>query len=122
MRHSIVCVATVLGVVLCCMTVVARAADDEPPGLLRTLETDDLRLIYINPTENYLAPYAARSFENSLQGQRDILGWEPDEEVTVLLKDFSDYGNAGARANPRNALLVDIAPLSLTFETFAPGE
>jgi hypothetical protein len=122
MRHSIVRVVTIAGIVAFGLATAARAADDEPPGLLRTLETDDLRLIYINPTENYLAPHAARSFENSLQGQRDIFDWQPDEEVTVLLKDFSDYGNAAARANPRNALLVDIAPLSLTFETFAPGE
>ena len=93
-----------------------------PPALLRTIETDDLRLLYINPTENYLAPYAAQCFVNSMRAQRELFEWEPDEEVTVLLKDFSDYGNGAARANPRNAMLLDIAPMSFTFETFAPSE
>ena len=39
-----------------------------------------------------------------------------------MLKDFSDYGNAAARAVPNGAVLIDIAPLPLTFETFGPGE
>ena len=40
----------------------------------------------------------------------------------MLLKDFSDYGNAGARASPNNAVLLDVAPLSVAMETFTPGE
>src|ERR1700748_1994725 len=49
-------------------------------------------------------------------------GWKPWEPTTVLLKDFSDYGNAAARSVPNNAILIDIAPLPLTYETFSPGE
>jgi hypothetical protein len=94
----------------------------KPPALLQALETPDLRLLYINPTENYLVPHAARCFENAIAAQRQLFDYEPAEEVTVLLKDFSDHGNAAARANPRNTMLVDIAPLSFTFETFAPSE
>jgi 2',3'-cyclic-nucleotide 2'-phosphodiesterase (5'-nucleotidase family) len=33
---------------------------------LETLETENLRVIYIAPLHSYLAPYAARCFENSL--------------------------------------------------------
>jgi hypothetical protein len=51
-----------------------------------------------------------------------MFGWEPWEQVTLLLKDFSDYGNAAARAWPNNTALIDIAPLSFAFETFSPGE
>ena len=40
----------------------------------------------------------------------------------MLLKDFSDYANAGARASPNNAVLIDVAPLSVSMETFSPGE
>ena len=54
--------------------------------------------------------------------QKKIWGWRPWDKTTVLLKDFSDYGNAAARASPNNAILVDIAPLSQTFETFSAGE
>ncbi|HEX7761056.1 MAG TPA: hypothetical protein VF459_16230 [Caulobacteraceae bacterium] len=89
---------------------------------LNQLETKDLSLLYFDPSETYLTPYIARSFTNSLAFQAKVFGWKPWDRTTILLKDFSDYGNAGARASPNNAILVDIAPLSQTFETFSPGE
>ncbi|HUO81917.1 MAG TPA: hypothetical protein VM616_03560, partial [Gammaproteobacteria bacterium] len=89
---------------------------------LSELETEDLRLLYFDPQQTYLAPHVARSFHNSLRFQEEVLGWIPWEKTTVLLKDFSDYGNAAARAAPNNALLIDIAPISSTFETFTASE
>jgi hypothetical protein len=89
---------------------------------LSRIETKDLSLLYFDPTETYLTPYIARSFTKSLDFQRRIFGWKPWDRTTVLLKDFSDYGNAGARSSPNNAILMDIAPLSQTFETFSAGE
>src|SRR5215472_14278507 len=86
------------------------------------IRTGDLRLLYFDPTETYLTPYVGRALENSIAFQKKLYDWAPWEPTTVLLKDFSDYGNAAARASPNNALLVDIAPLSQTFETFSAGE
>ena len=37
-------------------------ADDIYPS---QLQTDDLRLIYYDPIQTYLAPYVGRAFENS---------------------------------------------------------
>ena len=48
--------------------------------------------------------------------------WKPWERTTILLKDFSDYGNAAALGSPSNMVLLDVAPLSLSMETFSPGE
>ena len=89
---------------------------------LNRLETKDLRLLYFDPAETYLTPYIARAFLNSLSFQEKTFNWKPWDKTTVLLKDFGDYGNAAARASPNNAILVDIAPLSQTFETFSAGE
>jgi hypothetical protein len=89
---------------------------------LDMLQTKDLSLVWFAPAETYLTPHVARSFENSFAFQQKTFGWKPWDRTTVLLKDFSDYGNAGARSSPNNALLVDIAPLSQTYETFSPGE
>lgn len=89
---------------------------------LKYLETADLRLLYFDPTEAYLVPHAARSFQNSMLRQRSVFGYEPYEKVTVLLEDFADYGNAGAIAIPRNTVIVDIAPRAFTFETGASTE
>lgn len=89
---------------------------------LQQLQTDDLQLVWFHPAEDYLAPHVARSFENSMDFQKRIWGWKPDGKVNVLLKDFGDYGNAGARSTPNNALIVDIAPFSYSFETFVASE
>src|SRR5436190_49460 len=89
---------------------------------LSTLKTADLSLLYFDPTQTYLTPYVARTFEHSLAFQKKLFGWRPWDRTTVLLKDFSDYGNAAARASPNNAILLDVAPISQTYETFSPGE
>jgi hypothetical protein len=90
--------------------------------VLSEVQTSDLRLLYFHPTETYLVPRVIQTFHGSLERQRSILGYEPTEKTTILLKDFSDYGNAGASAVPANAVIVDIAPIPLTFETTAPAE
>ena len=89
---------------------------------LGMLETNDLRLLYFDPTETYLAPHVARVFENAMIRQRSIFSYEPDEKITTLLVDFGDYGNASASAVPRNTLMLDIAPLSTAFETMTANE
>ncbi len=89
---------------------------------LTTLETEDLDLLYFDPIQTYLTPYIARAYENALGWHEKRFGWEPWDKTTVLLKDFSDYANAGARASPNNTVLIDVAPLSITMETFTPGE
>ncbi len=89
---------------------------------LSTLETKNLSLLYIDPIQTYLTPYLGRSFENALAFHKKVFRWEPWERSTVLLKDFSDYGNAAALGSPNNMVLLDVAPLSLSMETFSPGE
>ncbi|MCZ6642509.1 MAG: hypothetical protein O7F71_13100, partial [Gammaproteobacteria bacterium] len=89
---------------------------------LSLLETERLRLLYFDPTETYLVPHVTQSFENSLDVQQRIFNYHTDERTAVLLTDFADYGNAGASSVPRNSVIVDIAPLPLTFETAQPAE
>ena len=100
----------------------AHAEEGESPLGLAYVDTADMRLVYIDPTLAYLAPYAVRTFANSMAWQRRVFGWVPHERTTVLLKDFSDYGNASAGAAPTNTLNFDIAPLSHAFETYPASE
>lgn len=86
------------------------------------IATPDLKLLYFDPPQTYLVPHVARSFQNSLAFQQRIFEWQPYDRTMVLLKDFTDYGNAAAGASPNNKLAVDIAPLSRTFETFTASE
>ena len=89
---------------------------------LSKLETKDLTLLYLDPLQTYLTPYIARAFENSVAFHEKNLRWKPWEPVMILLKDFADYGNAAALGSPSNMVLLDVAPLSLSMETFSPGE
>ncbi|MEO8676457.1 MAG: hypothetical protein ABI569_12825 [Casimicrobiaceae bacterium] len=98
----------------------AAAADDNPLGM-SYVETKDLKLIYFDPLD-YLAPYAVRTFTNSLEWQRRMFGWAPSQPTTILLKDLADYGNAAAGVAPNSRLVFDIAPQSHAFETYPASE
>jgi hypothetical protein len=89
---------------------------------LKSLETERLKLIYIDPTQTYLTPHAARCFESSMDFQTSFFDFEPSEPVTVILRDTADFGGGSAGVTPRNNLSVEIAPLSFAFETMPPGE
>ena len=98
-----------------------HAAEESPLGL-SYIETADCRLVYFDPTLTYLTPHALRTFTNALAWQKRVLGWTPYEKPTLLLKDFTDYGNASASPLPRNTLRFDVAPVSYAFETYSSSE
>ena len=83
---------------------------------LATIETDDLRLVYPDPSLTYLAPYVARCFESSLRFHKGLFQFEPWEPITVTLTDLSDIGRANAGALPRNNVNINVAPVA-----FAPA-
>jgi hypothetical protein len=89
---------------------------------LKELDTKDLRLVYFDPSLSYLTPHVGRCFENALAFHRKLFDYRPSGKVTVLLDDFSDYGNAAATAVPRPFVKVDVAPLSFAFETVVANE
>jgi hypothetical protein len=98
------------------------AAARDSGAQLATEEGSRLRMVYFAGAESYLVPYAARTFFNSLAFQAKLLGYEPDTDITVLLADFEDYGNAGVSVVPRSTMLVQVSPLSFAFETIAANE
>src|SRR5258708_21632992 len=89
---------------------------------LSEIETEDLRLLYRDPSQAYLVPHSGRCFENSMRFQRWLFDYVPSQKVTVLLNDFSDAGNASAMGTPHNVLLIETAPINVAFETVAPNE
>jgi hypothetical protein len=103
---------------------VCAALVHPPPAhaQLSTQEGSHLRLVYFEGAESYLVPYAVRTFFNSLAFQARLLGYEPDTDITVLLADFEDHGNAGVSVVPRSTMMVQVSPLSFAFETLAANE
>jgi hypothetical protein len=89
---------------------------------LTSTETKDASLVYVEPLQSFIVPHLGRSFVNSLEFHRKLFDFTPSERMTVLLTDFSDVGNAGADAVPRDFVTVRIAPLSFAYETFTASE
>ena len=92
------------------------------PFFIDEQETEDLRLMYFGSRTSYLVPHIIRSFENSMEFQREVFDWTPQEKVTIFVLDNKDYGNGSATASPSNALLLWVSPLRHTFETFPAVE
>lgn len=114
MRSAILLTAFILSLV----QIRAAAA----PFEIDFIETDELLLIYQDPFQTYLVPHISKSFHNSVEFQKYLFDWNPRERTSVILTDFSDYGNAGASVSPRNAVSVYIAPSNRTLETLPGNE
>lgn len=89
---------------------------------LRTVGTNNVTLLYYNPTHSYIIPHLGRSSENALLFHQSLFQYQTDEPITVLLQDFSDFGNGAAGVNPRNLVSVGLAPVSTVFETLPANE
>jgi hypothetical protein len=89
---------------------------------LGKIEVGNLRLVYLEGGESYLAEHVARASLNSLAFQEKLFSFTPKDRVTVVMLDLQDSGNAGAGVVPRDTLMVQIAPLSFAFETLAANE
>ena len=90
------------------LTLLTAAQVEADSFWMNKQETDDLRLLYFDPQTTYLLPHVTRSYQNSLEFQRYIFDWTPYEKTTLMLQDFSDYGNAAALASPTNVLCSDL--------------
>jgi hypothetical protein len=91
----------------------AQLTQERSPGL---------RVVYLDVTEGYLVPHVTRTALNSLAFQKKLFGFDPADDLTVLLLDLSDSGNAGASSVPGDLVTVQIAPLGFSFETLAANE
>jgi len=89
---------------------------------LEFVETEELRIVYLEPGEKHLVPHATQSFLSGLATHERLFHYVPDGRVNVLLQDFSDRANATAIPAPRNRIFLDIAPSNEPFETLSPAE
>ncbi len=89
---------------------------------LRAQESEDLRLLYVDPTQTYMTDQVTRTFYNGLNFQKRIFEWEPWDKTTLLLIDLSDHGNGAAFSSPSNGIHLEIAPVDRTFEAFVASE
>jgi len=89
---------------------------------LTAAETTDATVVYVEPLQSFIVPYAERTIENSLAFHRKLFDYTPREKMSVLLTDFSDAGNASAETVPHNLVTARLAPLNFAYETFTANE
>ncbi len=89
---------------------------------LSVVAVPGMQLVYLDPTQTFLVPHAARTFLNSLAFQQRLFDFHPKKPVMLLLTDISDSGNAAATVVPRDVVTVEIAPLNFAFETISGNE
>ncbi len=113
-----------------------RGFDTSPVALLRARQPsawaerncassrrEDLRVDPLRPDRRHTSYPTRRSASSTRSPHSSTrFGYTPDGKPTILLQDFSDRGNATAMSTPRNRIYLDIAPPTLAFETFSPGE
>jgi len=87
------------------------------PAQFYSVTTDNMNLIYYDRGHSYIEGHLIRSFENALRFHKDLFDYSLTQEVTVILEDLGDYGNAGASSIPRNIMLIGLAPFHFAFET-----
>src|SRR5262245_49145093 len=115
MRRARVCVSGLFAAaaVLGTQTAAAQA--------FSSIETKYMRLLYVDPQQTYLVRHFGRCFQNSLNLDKKLFGYEPSTPITILMRDYSDVGNASA-SGIANFLAVDLSPFSLAYETLSPNE
>ncbi len=93
-----------------------------PAADLKSVETQELRIVYHDPPESYLVPQATQGFLSALATHERLFDYVPDGRISVALRDFSDFANAGASAAPRNRVFVEIAPSNDPYETVTASD
>lgn len=104
------------------MAVILLLIPAELEAGLRYLETGRLRLVYIDGLHSFIAPHAARCFENSSNFHTDLWDHRLGDKVNVFIHDLGDQANGGAKNIPRNMIIAAIAPFNYAYETMPASE
>lgn len=88
---------------------------------VKFLETKELKVLYYDPATAFQAPEGLRAFLAALDADRELFGYMPDGQLTVLLSDFDDSGNASAITTPGNVVRMAIAPMNEPFASLSKG-
>jgi len=89
---------------------------------VKFLETKELKVLYYDPATAFQSPEGLRSFLAALDADRELFGYTPDGQLTVLLSDFDDSGSASAITTPVNTVRMAIAPMNEPFASLSKGK
>jgi hypothetical protein len=87
---------------------------------LFSFKVPGLDLVYYNQAHVFIVSHLARSFVSTMGFYKTFFDYEPTEPVSIFLQDFSDWGNGGATAVPKNLVFLELSPFQHVYDQM-PG-
>lgn len=109
-RHAFVVI--ILMGLACASTLSAQA--------LFSFKVPGLNLVYYSQAHSFIVSHLARSYVNTMGFYKKFFDYKPAENTSLFLQDFSDWGNGGATAIPKNLVFLELSPFQHTYDMM-PG-
>lgn len=91
-----------------------------PAQSLFSFKAPGLNLVYYSQAHDFIVSHLARSYENTMDFYRKFFDYKASEDTSIFLQDFSDWGNGGATAVPKNLVFLEMSPFQHTYDMM-PG-
>jgi len=100
--------------------VLTASASILPAQSLFSFKAPGLNLVYYSQAHTFIVSHLARSYENTMGFYKKFFDYKPAETTSLFLQDFSDWGNGGATAVPRNLVFLELSPFQHVYDMM-PG-
>jgi len=110
-------IAGTAAAVLLFASIPARAAQK-----LFSFKVPGLNLVSYSQSHDYIISHLARSYVNTMGFYQKFFDYKPSEDVSIFVQDFSDWGNGGATAVPKNLVFLELSPFQHVYDMMSGYE
>jgi hypothetical protein len=100
---------------LAVLAFLAASADLSAQSLF-SFKAPGLNLVYYNQAHSFIVSHLARCYESTMGFYRKFFDYGSTERTSLFLQDFSDWGNGGATAVPRNLVFLELSPFQHAYD------
>jgi hypothetical protein len=87
---------------------------------LFSFKAPGLNLVYYNQAHSFVVSHLARCYSATMGFYQTFFDYRPSEPVSLFLQDYSDWGNGGATAVPKNLVFLELSPFQHVYDMM-PG-
>jgi hypothetical protein len=102
------------------LLVLTASAPVLPAQSLFSFKVPGLNLVYYSQAHEYIVQHLARTYVNTMEYYKKFFQYKPAEATSLFLQDFSDWGNGGATAVPKNLVFLEMSPFEHVYDMM-PG-
>jgi len=89
---------------------------------LFSFKVPGLNLVYYSQAHEYVVQHLARSYVNAMEYYKKFFHYTPSGKTSIFLEDFSDWGNGGATAVPKNLVFLELSPFDHAYDMMSGYE